>query len=536
MNLTQITVATAGQNYQRPQASCGRCGDPEDSFRSDATPIVTGTVAQMLQANPGLTPGDVKQILTETAANGVVQPEVAIRSAVAPVIFDDSPTAVPNEPHIATVALKPSQVATPWALRQTGNLLIDQMERFPTYTAVVGVVEGGTEETRLVVASRPDAVSSGMMEGIYEINQRLGSSKLVKEQARAYPRKYERVQQVDEEGRVHTMRVPGPLDEAGLATALDQGRELNQYDMLRDLVQGLPQGKRVAILLGGGSAAGKSTLIKEIQKFAGDRKVVPVMGDMYFKDVDSEGFPLTTEGTPYWDHQDFMDIPRLKEDLATLIQTGEADLPVYNFKDQRPGGWRRPTPYTGFREEKPNHVKVGGDDILVLDSIHATNEVVVEHLEKLGLDYVAVFLDSPRAEDRLLRRLVRDFEERGGRTPDESFKIWDLTTWRGEKEFIKPTTLALDVARDVFLVTKFPKDLSLPREELEARADAMKHFGVQPSYEAFGTPPDQMGAFAKQEEARYQAVLADASASAEDREKAQKRLALLQEAPGYQAS
>lgn len=444
-------------------------------------------------------------------------------------------TAVQGEPHLATTTLTPDQVANPEALAATTNVLIEQMDRFPTFKAVVGVMPAEGDKTKTLVISRPDAVNAASLEGAFEVNQRFGSSDLIKEMAGKYPVSYEKVQQVDSQGRAHVLRLPGALDEADVAQALDEGRTHNQYEQLEALVKGLPQGERVVILVGGPSAAGKSTLIREIQKFAGDRPVTTVMGDMYFKDVDQPGYPQAADGSYYWDHADFMDMQKLKEDLSTLVQTGEADLPVYNFQDIRPGGWRMEgVKVTGFREEKPNHVEVGQDSIIVLDSIHATNPAVVEHFEKLGLPYKAVYLDSPSADDRLLRRLVRDYEERGGRTPAETFKIWDLTTFRGETEFIRPTILDLDPARDVFLVAKFPKDLGLGREDLVARADAMAKYGVQPSYPAFSTRPEAMGAFAKAEEARYQAIMNDPAAKAEDRAHAEKGLKLLRQAPGYQ--
>ena len=60
---------------------------------SFAAPIVSSIVAQMLEANPGLAPGEVKRILMRTAARlpgielerqgwGVVRPEAAVEAAL----------------------------------------------------------------------------------------------------------------------------------------------------------------------------------------------------------------------------------------------------------------------------------------------------------------------------------------------------------------------------------------------------------------------------------------------------------------------
>src|SRR5690606_5036552 len=100
-----------------------------------------------------------------------------------------------------------------------------------------------------------------------------------------------------------------------------------------------------------------------------------------------------------------------------------------------------------------NPISLGAEDLLVIDSLHAANEEIVSHLNKLGLEHATIYMDSPQADDRLLRRMVRDYEHRGGRLPHESFDIWDLTTWPGEKDFIRPTILQMDPAKDVFLVT-----------------------------------------------------------------------------------
>lgn len=493
MTVNTLTAATHTFAPTRQQSACGTChGHASDQ-------VELGKSAD--------TSANVKQLMLNT---------------------------VQGENHLATTTLTLKQAAD---LEATSQILVSQMDRIPTLTAIVGVLPSqGDNQTRAVVISRPDAVGAAQLEGAYEVNQRFGSSALIKEQAAKYPVSYEKVTQQDSAGRVHTLRLPGNLDEADVAQALDEGRTLNQYGQLEQMIKGLPQGERVVVLLGGPSAAGKSTLLKEVVKFAGDRNVTTVMGDMYFNDVDKPGYPKDAAGGYYWDSPEFMDIDRLKNDLSTLVSTGEADIPVYNFQDVRPGGWLMDgVKVTGFREEKPNHVTVQPDSIIVLDSIHATHPDVVEHLEKLGLPYKAVYLDSPSSDDRLLRGLVRDYAERGGRLPEEKLKSWDLTTFRGEKEYIRPTILDLDPARDVFLVTRFPNDSGVPRAELEKRADAMKEYGVMPSYPAFATEAKDMAAFAKSEEARFEGILANEASKPEERAAAEKFLKLLREAPGYQS-
>lgn len=488
MTVQTLTAATPGF-VGRPQSACGSCNQHRDKVDLGG---------QQPETN-------VKQLLLNT---------------------------VQGQPQLATTSLTSEQVAN---LEATSKVLISQMDRIPTLKAVVGVFPSEGDKTHAVVISRPDAVGAAQLEGAYEVNQRFGSSKLIKEMAEKYPVAYEKVSQVDQEGRVHVLRLPGPLDEADVSQALDEGRTLNQYDQLKTLVEELPKDQRVVLLIGGPSAAGKSTLIREVVKFANGRDVTTVQGDMYFNDVDKPGYPQAADGSYYWDSPEFMDIAKLKSDLSEMVQTGAADLPVYNFQDVRPGGWRMPgVKVTGFREEKPNHVEVKPDSIIVLDSIHATHPEIVKHFEKLGLPYKAVYLDSPSADDRLLRGLVRDYAERGGRLPAEKFHSWDLTTFRGEKEYIRPTILDLDPARDVFLVTKFPNDLGLPRVELEQRADAMAQYGVQPSYPAFSTPAGEMKQFALNEENRFYGVLNNPESKPEERAAAEKGLKMLQSAPGYE--
>ncbi|HXE73619.1 MAG TPA: hypothetical protein VNO81_13240 [Candidatus Nitrosotenuis sp.] len=440
---------------------------------------------------------------------------------------------VPGVPHIAVATVSPAEMARPQALAADMKA---QMKAWPSLKAVISVASDGTGESQLLVASRPEAIKASRLEGVYEVVQRLASSKSIKEQARTYPCRFDVVHPLDKEGTLHQMHLAGRHDARSVAAALAEGGRINDLDQVRDLVHHLPRGKRVALLIAGPSAAGKSTIIKAVKQYAAEigRNVTELMGDMYFKDVDQPGLPQTPKNTPYWDHIEFMDMPRFKEDIARLIKEGEADTPVYNFQDVRPGGWRIPTPFTGFREDKPRHIKLGDEDILVIDSLHAANAEIISHLDKMGLDHATLYLDAPTAETRLVRRLVRDYAERGGRLPKDGLDIWDNTTWPGEVEFVRPTILQMDPGYDTFLTQRFPKDVELDRAQLEERVALLDQYGLPPTYESIGAPAEQLGQMARDEEKRLEGVIADPATSEADRSRAQKALERLRSAPRYQ--
>ena len=442
---------------------------------------------------------------------------------------------VPGVPGMAVATVEARDMATPQARRILGSEMLQYLKAWPSTTAVVTVAPGASQ-SEVMVASRPDAVAQAKRQGVYQVVQHLASSDSLKEAARAYPCEFRAVKAENADGTLHSLRLPGPQTAGTVSTALAEGGKPMQFEQVRQLIHHLPPG-RIALLVPGPSAAGKSGVAKQISEFAREvgRQTVDLMGDMYFKDVDQAGNPATPAGAPYWDHVDFMDLEKLKTDIGELVGHGSAETPVYNFQDVRPGGWRTPTNLTGFREEKPKPLEMGENDILVLDSLHAANAEIIEHLESMGLPHATLYLDSPSADDRILRRLVRDYETRGGRMPEVSMELWDQTTWPGEKDFVRPTILQLDPAQDVFLITRFPKDLGLDRAQLDQRSAEMAEYGLAPSYEAYGAKAEDLPALAKREEARLAALVADGSAEPKDQARAQVALDRIRKAPKYQA-
>lgn len=442
---------------------------------------------------------------------------------------------VAGVPGMAVATVHAEDMATPQARQILGSEMLQYLSAFPSTTAVLTVAPG-ERQSSVMVAGKPDAVAQARLQGVYQVVQHLASSDSIKAAAKVYPSEFHAVKAENAEGTLHSLRLPGPQTAETVSTALAEGGQPMQYEQVRQLIHNLPPG-RIALLVPGPSAAGKSGVASKIAEFAKEvgRNTVDLMGDMYFKDVDQPEYPKTATGSHYWDHVEFMDMGKLKNDIADLVGKGEAETPVYNFQDVRPGGWRMPTTVTGFREEQPKHMAMGENDILVIDSLHAANEEIVEHLEGMGLPHATIYLDSPSADDRLLRRLVRDYESRGGRTPKETFDIWDLTTWPGEKDFVRPTILQLDPAQDVFLITKFPKDLGLDRAQLEKRSAEMAELGLAPSYEAYGAKTEDLPALARKEEARLNAIVADEKAEPKDKARAQTALDRLRQSPKYQA-
>lgn len=440
---------------------------------------------------------------------------------------------VPGLSHIAVGSLDALKPLSEKEIQDVNQQMVRYMHDWPSVTSVITVEKGRENESPLLVESRPNAIGRGALEGIYEAVTKFSASPSIKEAAMLFPSKFTVVKQLNDEGTLHEMRLPGAQTVESVSKALQEGTVPNQLEMVRQLVDNLPKGCRVALLLDGPSGAGKSSLIKEIKKYASEigRNAADLQGDMYFKDIDDADYPLTPKGAPYWDSLKVMDMNKFIGDISELIEKGAADTPIYNFRDVRPGGWRKPVKFCGYREEKPRHMEIGKDDILIIDSLHAGNEQLVSHLAKSGLAHVTVYLDSQIPEDRLVRRIVRDYAERGGIPAEKNMEIWDQTTWPGEVDFVRKSILHMDPAQDVFVITKFANDMGIDMEEIKSRVTGLDEYGLPPTYETLSAPPENLEAMAQTLEQRL--VEISKSGTEADRAIATRQLEKLRSAPKY---
>jgi uridine kinase len=434
-------------------------------------------------------------------------------------------------PHVATTAYTPDEVDSAQERREVAQQMLSVMKEYPHKTMIVGVVESAQRQTDVIVAGPEDSVSRDDTVGVYEFLQRTGSSPSVKHLSRAFPSSYTEVTAFDPDGLTDRVRLPGPLLAETVGNLLQQGGRTNNQEMLSELIDQLPKGERGVVLIGGPSGSGKSYLIRRLQELAGDRNLVTIEGDNYFRDVDDPNYPKLENGNHYFDHFEALDSEGLKTNIEQLIEDGKAKIPIYDFGAVRgdPEDWDLPVKgiRVGYRD-----VALDQDDILVIDSLHAANPKVQRHLREAELPVVSVYLDTPSANDRLVRRIVRDYHHRGGITPEQSLQFWDQTTRRGETEFIRPSMKAVDPAQGVFLITSFEGEPHINRPKIEARSSALKEHGLMPEYEAYNVPAEQMGPHAKEVEQGFRDVLADPESTSQERAKAEKGLELIEAARG----
>ena len=160
-------------------------------------------------------------------------------------------------------------------------------------------------------------------------------------------------------------------------------------------------------------------------------KPVPISTDDYF--VDRVNTPRDAEGKYDFEHIDAMNIPLLTSQINALIQGEVVETPRYDF-------------VSGKSVPSGNKYQLGEHDILVLEGIHALNPrltegVPAQHKFKIYASALTtIMLDDhnyiPTTDNRLLRRIVRDFKYRG-RSAQETIEQWPSVR-RGEERWIFP--------------------------------------------------------------------------------------------------
>ena len=140
----------------------------------------------------------------------------------------------------------------------------------------------------------------------------------------------------------------------------------------------------------GGTASGKSTLVKKLQEAFKGESVITICHDYYYKAHDELSYEERTQLN--YDHPSAFDTDMMIADIKKLKEGIAIDCPVYSFVNHN-------------RTDKTLHINPA--QVIIIDGI-----LILENQELRDLMDVKVYVDTD-ADVRLGRRLLRDVQERG---------------------------------------------------------------------------------------------------------------------------
>ena len=195
------------------------------------------------------------------------------------------------------------------------------------------------------------------------------------------------------------------------------------------------------IAIAGPSSSGKTTFAKRLSVQLRVDGINPVMIslDDYF--VDREKTPKTETGEYDFENVETIDLPLFHDHLKRLDQGESIDIPHFNFEQ-------------GKREFRGKTLQISDDDIVIIEGIHALNPVLTNAIpaERIFKIYISALtqlnLDHNNristTDNRLIRRLVRDYQFRGN-SALTTMKMWPNVR-KGEKKWIFPFQNEADIA------------------------------------------------------------------------------------------
>lgn len=210
-------------------------------------------------------------------------------------------------------------------------------------------------------------------------------------------------------------------------------QEALQEKNIAEIAAKIKQQEKKVILIAGPSSSGKTSFSHRlsIQLRALGLCPHPIALDNYF--VNREQTPKDAEGNYDFECLEAVDVAQFNEDMVHLLQGEEIQMPTFNF-------------LLGKREYKGNTMKLGENDVLVIEGIHGLNPKMSEKLpdESKFKIYISALTQLnvdehnrvATTDGRLIRRIVRDARTRGN-SAQATIAMWESVR-RGEEKNIFP--------------------------------------------------------------------------------------------------
>lgn len=207
------------------------------------------------------------------------------------------------------------------------------------------------------------------------------------------------------------------------------------HDIAKDIIT---NNKRVA-LIAGPSSSGKTTTSKKLSLYLssmGYNSIAISLDDFY---LPNDRKPVLPDGKKDYECLEALDLDLINKTVNDLLAGNEVHLPRYNF-------------CIGETEYDDKATKIDSNTCLVIEGLHGINpnllrnvdesltyKIYISPLTPLNVDrhnYVST------TDNRLLRRLVRDFRTRG-RSAEATLATW-ASVRDGEEKYIFPYTDTVD--------------------------------------------------------------------------------------------
>ena len=177
----------------------------------------------------------------------------------------------------------------------------------------------------------------------------------------------------------------------------------------------------IMIGIAGGTGSGKTTLTRRLRDHFGANEVSVINHDSYYKRHDE--LPYEKRCQLNYDHPDSFDTSLLIEDLRSLKAGRTVHCPVYDYSIHN---------RTDRTEE-----------------VHPTKVIIVEGMlifadeELAGEMDIKIFVDTD-ADERILRRIMRDVRERG-RTLESVVEQYLTTVKPMHEQYVEPSKRRADI-------------------------------------------------------------------------------------------
>lgn len=177
----------------------------------------------------------------------------------------------------------------------------------------------------------------------------------------------------------------------------------------------------ILIGIAGGTGSGKSTVAKAIFRSLPEKNITIIEQDAYYKDQSQLSFEDRVKTN--YDHPLAFDVDLLIDHLTKLLNGHAVERPIYDFS---------------IHNRVKETLLIEPKDIIILEGI-----MILEDRRLRALMDIKIFVDTD-ADVRIIRRIVRDIEDRG-RTLESVIKQYLTTVKPAHEQFIEPMKKYADI-------------------------------------------------------------------------------------------